>query len=153
MHTMYSPDNYDTLIIGAGPAGLAAAMSLGRAGRRAAVFDSQEYRNETAREMHNVVLHDGQSPIEFRSAAMEAIAAHYPTITFIDSEVKSVAASPRSHSFTIFTVQTVRGVKHQGKKLIFATGSRDVIPQLPGYSELWGDGMYVSQSQLSMIYI
>ncbi|OQE14934.1 hypothetical protein PENSTE_c031G09756 [Penicillium steckii] len=141
VNSMYSPNYYDTLIIGAGPAGLASAMALGRAGRRVAVFDSQEYRNERSEAMHNVVLHDGQKPREFRYAAKVDITTKYPTVIFHDTEIKSVVTSPVCKSLTGFTVQTSRGIEYQGKKIILATGCQDIMAEVPGYTELWGNGI------------
>ncbi|RAL08515.1 FAD/NAD(P)-binding domain-containing protein [Aspergillus homomorphus CBS 101889] len=111
---MSSPKDYDALIIGAGPAGLAAATALARACRRVAVFDSQEYRNEGVEEMHNVVLHDGQKPASFRTAAVQDISTKYPSVRFFNTAVETAG------------------------KLILATGSKDVFLDIPGYAELWG---------------
>ena len=52
--------NYDVVIVGGGPAGLAASMSLARVARTSLLYDSQEYRNEQTRYMHDVLGQDGQ---------------------------------------------------------------------------------------------
>lgn len=83
---------FDVLVIGGGPAGLAATMALGRACRTVAVFDSQEYRNEEALLMHNVLCHDGQKPSLYRAQAVQEIMDKYDTVCFFDREIISASA-------------------------------------------------------------
>jgi hypothetical protein len=54
--------DYDVVIVGGGPAGLAASMSLSRVARTSLLYDSQEYRNEQTRYMHDVLGQDGMFP-------------------------------------------------------------------------------------------
>ncbi|KAE8360267.1 FAD/NAD(P)-binding domain-containing protein [Aspergillus caelatus] len=134
--------DYDALVIGAGPAGLAAATALGRACRQVAVFDSQEYRNERVEEMHNVVLHDGQKPELYRAAAIKAISSKYSTVTFIDTVIKTATVTATAVSdMHKFQVTSTNDGHFRGKKLILATGSKDYFPDIPGYAELWGKGI------------
>lgn len=53
----------DVAIIGGGPAGLSAALSLVRARRRVVVVDAGQPRNATAAHMYGVLGHDGLSPV------------------------------------------------------------------------------------------
>lgn len=55
--------DYDVVIVGGGPAGLAASMSLARVARTSLLYDSQEYRNEQTRYMHDVLGQDGECNI------------------------------------------------------------------------------------------
>ena len=136
---------YDVIIIGAGPSGLAAALATARAGRSVAVFDSQEYRNEGARAMHNVLLHDGQSPTLYRAAAIADIMSKYNSVIFFDDEVVSAEKTKILEQFDGFKIIGARGGQYKGKKLILATGSKDLRPDIPGYADLWGNGMWVLQ--------
>lgn len=54
--------DYDVVIVGGGPAGLAASMSLGRVARTSLMYDSEEYRNAKTRYMHDVLGQDGRFP-------------------------------------------------------------------------------------------
>lgn len=130
----------DALIIGGGPAGLAAAMALGRACYSVIVFDSQEYRNESAQMMHNVLCHDGEKPEVFRATAKEGMMNKYNSITWVDTEIKMARQVPQGDQ-NVFEVSNQQGATWVGRKLILASGTRDLLPSIPGYKELWGRGM------------
>ncbi|KKK14513.1 hypothetical protein AOCH_001598 [Aspergillus ochraceoroseus] len=83
------PTDYDVIIVGGGPAGLSALSGFSRVRRRAALFDSHEYRNGPTREMHDVIGNDGTPPAKFRALAREQI-SRYDTATFIDREILSI---------------------------------------------------------------
>ncbi len=82
-------DKYDAVVVGGGPAGLQATLTLARVHRRVLMVDSGRYRNDPAAHMHNVVTHDGTPPAEFRAAARKELAA-YDTVTVRDDAVTSV---------------------------------------------------------------
>ena len=81
---------YDAVVIGGGPAGLQATLTLARVHRTVLMVDSGSYRNDPAAHMHNVVTHDGTPPAEFRAAARKELAA-YDTVAVRDTPVTSVA--------------------------------------------------------------
>lgn len=126
---------YDAIVIGGGPAGLQATLTLARVHRRVLMLDSGRYRNDPAAHMHNVVAHDGTPPADFRKLAREQVAA-YPTATVWEDTVTAVAVTDQGYAVTLAdpddTVLTARG-------LVLATGMRDVLPDVPGLTELWGD--------------
>ena len=126
---------YDAIVIGGGPAGLQATLTLARVHRRVLVLDSGRYRNDPASHMHNVVTHDGTPPADFRKIAREQVAA-YPTATIWEDTVLGVEPSGEGYAVALDdpdgTVLTARG-------LVLATGVRDVLPDVPGVAELWGD--------------
>lgn len=76
----------DVVIIGGGPAGLQAALTLGRIRRDTVLIDSGEYRNAPASHMHSVLTHDDREPGEFRRLAREELAA-YDTVRVVDDRV------------------------------------------------------------------
>ena len=59
---MTQQEQYDAVVVGGGPAGLQATLTLARVHRRVLMVDSGHYRNDPATHMHNVVTHDGRPP-------------------------------------------------------------------------------------------
>ncbi|WP_394550605.1 FAD-dependent oxidoreductase [Agromyces sp. MMS24-JH15] len=125
----------DVVIVGGGPAGLSAALSLGRARRRVVVIDSGEPRNRTAAHMHGVLGHDGLSPLALLDRG-RAEAAGYG-VRMLRGEVSSA----RIVDDTI-EVDTTEGAIRT-RRLLVATGLEDVLPDLPGFREQWGSGVVV----------
>lgn len=56
---------YDVIIVGGGPAGLAAASALGRVNRDVLLVDSGDYRNNVTRHIHDVLGYDGATTYSF----------------------------------------------------------------------------------------
>ena len=67
---------YDTIVIGGGPAGLQAALTLGRMHRAVLLIDSGDYRNGTVAHAQNLITHDGRSPGDLRALARADLAAY-----------------------------------------------------------------------------
>ena len=76
----------DAVVVGAGPAGLAAALTFGRMRRRVLVVDTGEPRNRYTEHVHNFPTRDGVSPLELRSLAREEL-GRYPTVSLRDARV------------------------------------------------------------------
>ena len=123
---------YDVIVIGGGPAGLQAALTLSRMHRSCLLLDSGDYRNSPAREMHNFLTHDGTPPEEFRTAARKDLTG-YATVEVLEEAAQDVVSTE-----TGFAVTTDTGTIHQTRRIVLATGLRDVLPDVPGMSELWG---------------
>jgi thioredoxin reductase len=122
----------DAIVIGGGPAGLQATLTLARVHRRVLMLDSGAYRNDPAARMHNVVTHDGSPPSEFRAAGRKDLAA-YDTVTIRDEAATSVRADG-----DVFTVVLAGGELVTARGLVLATGVRDSLPDKPGLAELFG---------------
>jgi thioredoxin reductase len=122
---------YDVIVIGGGPAGLQAALTIGRMHRDVLLLDSGEYRNATVDHAHNLITNDGRSPAELRRVAREELAA-YPTV-----EVRTVTVSAASGALGDFAVATAAGTEH-ARRLVLATGMRDELPAVPGLAQQWG---------------
>ncbi|RYC63013.1 hypothetical protein CHU98_g3183 [Xylaria longipes] len=128
----------DVLILGGGPAGLAVAGGLARQLHTAIVFSSGSFRNSGVPHMHNVPGWDHQSPADFREKSKADILSRYSTIQFRDVSVASV----RKLESGGFEVVDDAGEKYEGRKIVIASGIRDIMPGIPGYSELWGKGIF-----------
>ncbi len=72
-------DLWDVIVVGAGPAGLNAALVLGRCRRSVLVFDDAKPRNAVSHAMHGFLSRDGTAPEQLRAIAREQMAA-YPSV-------------------------------------------------------------------------
>lgn len=122
---------YDALVIGGGPAGLQAALTLGRMHRTTVLVDSGRYRNGKVEHAHNFLTHDGRAPGEIRRLAREDLAA-YDTVELRDTTVHAVREEGDG-----FVAETDGGPIH-ARTLILATGLKDDLGSIPGLEEAWG---------------
>ncbi|MFE5293314.1 FAD-dependent oxidoreductase [Isoptericola sp. NPDC056618] len=129
-------DLHDAVIVGAGPAGLAAALMLGRTHRDVVVLDSGTYRNDPTDAMHNVLGFDGAAPAEFRATAHRTLAA-YDTVELRRAAAHDVAPLDPASPTDGFVVRTDAG-DVAGRRLLLATGVRDELPATPGLQQLFG---------------
>ncbi|KAF2463383.1 FAD/NAD(P)-binding domain-containing protein [Lindgomyces ingoldianus] len=136
------PQIVDALIIGAGPAGLTAALAFARTRTTALVFDSSSYRNEGIKYMHTVPSRDHFDPYEFRRISREQIESRYHTVWFEKATIKFAAKKVLEGNYEGFEVKDENGTTFLGRKLILATGSRDVFPDIEGYMENWPSHIY-----------
>jgi len=123
---------YEAIIIGGGPAGLQAALTLGRMHRRTVLLDSGEYRNATVAHAHNLLGHDGAAPADLRRRGRAELAA-YASVEVRDATVTAVAADPDGVRVE------VAGETLRAGHLVLATGLADELPPVPGLAEHWGD--------------
>jgi len=125
-------NTYDAVVVGGGPAGLQATLTLARVHRKVLMIDSGHYRNDPARYMHNVVTHDGAPPAEFRAAARKELAA-YDTVTVRDDAVASIEPTHGGGFVVTLGHEEVRA-----NGVVLATGVVDTLPGTPGLAELFG---------------
>ena len=129
---------YDALVIGGGPAGLQAALTLGRMHRTTLLLDSGTYRNAPIDHMHNIVTNDGRDPAEFRAVVHGELAA------YADVELRDVAATSVARlGDGTFATTLADGTVVASRTLVLATGLRDVMPDVPGFAEQWGRTVHV----------
>lgn len=131
-----SPDHVDVIIVGGGPAGLNAALVLGRCRRNVLLFDDGKPRNAVSHALHGFLSRDGIDPSELREIAVMQLAV-YPSVRVDEDRV--VDAIRTDHGFLV-TTRTGRRV--HGRKLLLAAGVVDDLPKQPGFSELYGIGLF-----------
>ncbi len=125
----------DVVIVGGGPAGLSAALALGRGRKRALVVDAGTPRNARAVEMHNVVTRDGTPPPEFRRLAWEEL-ARYPSIAKRTERVLTIEGELGAFDVTLET-----GVV-RARRVLLAVGMIDELPDTPGFQAHWGRSIF-----------
>ncbi len=127
--------NFDGVIVGGGPAGLSAALALGRARKRTLVCDSGTPRNAAAVHMHNFVTRDGTPPKEFRRIAAEQL-QQYPAVELRRERVRAVGGARGSFEVRLET-STVTA-----RRVLLCPGMIDELPGIDGFSALWGSSIF-----------
>ncbi|MEC0172370.1 NAD(P)/FAD-dependent oxidoreductase [Paenibacillus graminis] len=128
--------SYDCAIIGGGPAGLNAALVLGRARRKVIVFDDNQPRNAVTHASHGFITRDGVTPAEFRRIAYEEV-LRYPSVARQPFQVTDVCRDGNE-----FSIATENGGSVTARKLLIATGLREIMPDIPGLSEHYGRSLF-----------
>jgi thioredoxin reductase len=127
----------DVIVVGAGPAGLSAALMLGRCRRSVLVFDTRAPRNAASRAIHGFVTRDGIAPREFLSLAREEL-KRYETVDIRDGDVIEAACAADGR----FIVTLADRQRFSARKLLLATGVCDNLPDIPGFLELYGRSVF-----------
>lgn len=129
---MIENKDFDVIIIGGSYAGLSAAMSLGRLLRKVLIIDSGLPCNRQTPQSHNFITQDGKKPDEITAEA-KAQVLKYSTVKFLGG--LAVSGKREGNGFVIITDSAA---VFKAKKLIFATGIRDILPDLKGFAACWG---------------
>ena len=130
---MASRRRVEIVIVGGGPAGLSAALVLGRCRREVVVFDDGTYRNRDARELRGFLTRDGTPPRELRRIAHDEL-SRYSTVSVVPGTVAEVR--PIDGRFALLTTA---GQQVDCDAVLLATGFRDLQPAIGGVPELHGD--------------
>jgi thioredoxin reductase len=134
--------DYDAIVIGGGPSGLAATSGLARVRRNVLLIDSGEYRNDPTRHAHDVLGFDGVTPAWLRFAARQQI-SDYGTVDLVNGTVTDVQPQKNNTFFKVLAEYPGnKSVSFTTRKVVLATGMRDILPSTTGLAESWGKGIY-----------
>lgn len=123
---------YDVIIIGGSFAGLSAAMALGRSLRNVLIIDAGMPCNIQTPASHNMVTLDGQQPAEILAKARKEV-LFYNTVKLLNETAENVARKDNG-----FSAGTSSGKMVSARKLIVATGVKDMMPEIEGFADCWG---------------
>jgi thioredoxin reductase len=126
---------YDVVIVGGGPAGLSAALALGRARRRVLLCDAGERRNARATHIHNFVTRDGTPPTDFRAVGRDQLTT-YRNVELKQERVDAIAGSRGAFEVSI------AGRTVAARRVLLCTGMIDELPDVDGFAALWGHGIF-----------
>ena len=130
-------ETVDAVVIGGGAAGLNGALMLARSRRSVVVIDSGTPRNAPAEGVHGLLGLDGTPPAELLRTGREEVRRYGGQV--VTGEVTSAApAAPSPDGDPRFTVTLADGSTLKSRRLLIATGLRDVLPDVPGLAEHWG---------------
>ena len=133
---MENADTYDVVVVGAGSAGLSAALVLGRSRRRVLVLDGGEPRNAPSSGVHYFLTRDGTPPEELLRIGREQLEPYSGV------EVRRAGATGAAGSDGEFRVTLGDGSTVGTRKILLATGVHDELPERSGFRELWGRGIF-----------
>ncbi len=128
---------YEIVIVGGGPAGLSAALVLGRCGRRVLVCDSGQYRNQRSAALHCYLGNDGIGPAELLEQSRTQLSS-YSSVSLVRTTVTKVENRGDN-----FTVRSHSGDLAVTRRLLIATGVVDDVPRIKGIDELYGRSVHV----------
>jgi thioredoxin reductase len=128
----------DVVIVGGGPAGLNAALLLGRARRRVLVCDAGTPRNAPVAHLHGFLSRDGLPPAELRRIAREQLGA-YGSVELREVQVEAASTAGDGEGFVVTLAD---GTRERARRLLLASGVVDQLPAIDGLAGLWGRGIF-----------
>ena len=126
---------YDVVVVGGGPAGLSAALMLGRCRRRVLVCDRGEPRNQRSAALHGYLTRDGITPADFRATAQRELVPY-------GIEFRCVGVNGATRERDGFSVTLASGKQERTRFLLLATGVKDQLPEVAGVDECYGRSVF-----------
>ncbi|KAJ5431630.1 hypothetical protein N7445_008128 [Penicillium cf. griseofulvum] len=129
----------DVLIIGGGYAGLAAASTLYRSTHSTIVFDSGKFRDQRAPDIRLLPGFEGSNSADYRATARAEL-ERTGICVFVNAEVTSIAKTQDPEES--WKITTASGGQFYGRKIVLATGTDEVYPDIDGYLDCWVTGIF-----------
>ena len=133
-------ETVDVAVIGGGPAGLNGALILARSRRSVVVIDSGAPRNTPATAMHGFIVLDGTPPAEILERGRRQVRRYGGRIVF-GQVAAAEPAAPADNGDLRFAITLADGRTVTARRVLVATGLRDVLPEVPGLAEHWGQSV------------
>jgi thioredoxin reductase len=130
------PETYDVIIVGAGPAGLIAALVLGRCRRSVLLCDDGHPRNRTSPAAHCLLGNEGIAPSELLAKSRLEL-REYERVVLLDDKVLSIKKADSGFSATCES-----GFTATARKVLLTTGLKDEIPKIEGVERLYGRSVH-----------
>ncbi|WP_208559935.1 NAD(P)/FAD-dependent oxidoreductase [Marinilactibacillus kalidii] len=127
----------DVVIIGGGPAGMAAALVAGRGKKEVVLIDEEKPRNKVTKASHAFLTRDGVTPEQFREKGRRDL-ARYTGITTMNDKVVSVK---QEDDYT-FEVETLGAKKIYARKVVITTGFKETLPTIEGIENYYGQSLF-----------
>lgn len=131
---LHPRNRYDVVIIGGGAAGLSAAVTLGRALRSVVVLDAGQPRNAPAKGVHGFLTREGMSPLQLLEVGRTEAGSY-------GADIRPTEAVAVRRTADGFSVDAADGGTVVGRRVLFATGLADGLPDIPGLRDQWGEGV------------
>ena len=132
--TAAADSSVDVIVVGAGAAGLAGAVALGRSLRSVIVIDGGDPRNAVSAHAHNILGREGVRPLDLLAEGRREAEAY--GVRFLDDNARVA----RRHGEG-FELELVGGTIVRARRLLLATGLTDELPDVPGLREFWGSSV------------
>jgi thioredoxin reductase len=133
-------DLYDCIVIGAGPAGLSASLFLARYLHRTLTFHHNSPRNEYAHGVHGFLGHDGIRPNELLAKGRDEVTSYGGLI--IEACVNAVERVGPERFRVLAGGEGTHSQAFEARRLLLATGLRDLTPDCPGFREFYGTSVH-----------
>ena len=126
---------FDVIVVGGGPAGLSAALMLGRCRRQVLICDTGQPRNRHAHALHGYLTRDGLPPLAFNALGREELMTY-------GIEFRPVGVTDARPSGEGFRVTLANGAEEASRFLLLATGVEDELPSVAGIEACYGRSVF-----------